>query len=273
MFDSSLCDRPIPEHPFFIDWLRFEWLNKPLLIVLILLAFLGLGWVIYNTRWRRWFKSPKVIALLFVGTATLPLLVVFLAVKGLVVFLPPDPGTQTEAIVILGRGPLLERQRLDLAAELWQAKRAPLIFASGRGDADRMVEQLEKTGIPQRSLDGETCSLTTWENAIFTSAILQARGIRRILLITDSPHMLRSLLVYRANGFTVIPRTTGIPSFFYGKRGKAFLYLKEYPGLISYALRGLFHPQRSPQPDSPDLANLLRDAQQYGQLGIGTGER
>jgi uncharacterized SAM-binding protein YcdF (DUF218 family) len=265
MFDSPLCDRPFPKYPFFLNWLKFEWVDKPLLVVLILLSLFGLWWVISRIGWKRRLKSPKTILWLFGCAAILPLMFVILARLGLVAFLPPDPGTATEAIVILGRGPLFDEQRINLAAELWQAKRAPRIFVSGKGDAYRTVEQLEEKGIPKQSLDGENCSVTTWENAIFTAAILQSQGIRNILLITDPPHMLRSLLVFRANGFNVIPRSSPIPSFFFGKRGKAFLYLREYSGLISYALRGLYYPQRSPQLNSPDLVNLVQDAKQYGQ--------
>ncbi len=264
MFDSPLCDRPWPQQPFFINWLRFEWLNKPLLVVLLLLAFFGLRWVVMHTRCRRWLSSPRASLLLFGVTVTLPLIFLVVAVKGLVVFLPTDSGKAADAIVVLGRGGLFYEQRVNLAAELWQAGRAPMIFASGRGDARNMIEQLEAKGIPKRVLDGEECSLTTLENAVFTAAVLHPRGIRQILLITDEPHMLRSLLVFRSQGFTVIAHTTALPSFFSFKT-EAFLSLKEYPGLINYALRGLFHSQRSPELNSPELVNLLQKAEQYGK--------
>lgn len=268
MFDSTLCDRPFPQHPFFIHWLRLEWLNKPLLVIILLLAFFGLYGIIRHTPWKRWLNSPKTIFLLFVCSVTAPLMLMVLAEKGLVVFLPTDSGTTTDAIVVLGRGELFDEQRVNLAAQLWQAKRAPRIFVSGRSDAHRTIKRLEARGIPQQVLDGENCSLTTQENAVFTATILQHQGISRILLITDEPHMLRSLLVFRAYGFTVIPRTSTISSNLFNNREKAFLYLKEYPGLINYALRGLFLSQPSPELSSPELVNILQQAKQYERSKI-----
>jgi uncharacterized SAM-binding protein YcdF (DUF218 family) len=268
MFDSPLCDRPFPEKPFFIEWLNFGWLNKPLLVIIVIFAFFGLCWVVQQKRWRRWLTSKKTILLLFGFTAILPLMFV-VAAQVLVVFLATDSGTAAEAIVILGRGALFDEQRVNLAAELWQARRAPMIFTSGRGDAQRMIEQLEAKGIPKQVLDGENCSVSTLENAVFTAAILQKQGIRRIVLITDRPHMLRSLLVFRANGFTVIAHTTPIPPYLGrnlgGRKAKVSLTLREYAGLVNYGLRGLYLPQRSPELNSPELLNLLQKAEQYGQ--------
>jgi uncharacterized SAM-binding protein YcdF (DUF218 family) len=113
-------------------------------------------------------------------------------------------------------------------------------------------------------LDGENCSLTTDENAVFTASVLQPQGIKRILLVTDPPHMWRSLLVFRAQGFTVIPKPSPLPSYL-GRKAETFITLREYMGLVGYGLRGLFFPQRSPGATRPDLINLLRKAEQYGK--------
>jgi len=83
-------------------------------------------------------------------------------------------------------------------------------------------------------------------------------------LITDPPHMLRALLTFRANGFTVTPYTSQLPEHLSFK-AKVFLNLRESIGLVSYGLRGLFFPQRSPELDNPDIADLLQQAEQYGQ--------
>lgn len=265
MFDSNLCYRPSPEQPFFISWLQMGWLNKSLLVISLILFFFGLRLLIKRTRWKPWLSSRRGLILLFGLTATLPIILFFIAAQGLVIFLPPDPGTTADAIVILGRGPLLDRERVNLAAELWQTKRAPIIFSSGRGDSYRMIENLNAKGIPKQVLNGEECSLTTLENAIFSAAILQPRGIRQILLITDEPHMLRSLLVFQANGFSVIPRPSPISPSFFGKRKKIFLTFREYAGLVSYALRGLYFQEHSPESNNPDLVNLLEKAKQYSQ--------
>ncbi len=262
MFDSTLCYRTLTKLPLYVSLRQLTWFKPILLVVILLLFFFCFRWVVRNTRLRRWFTKPIAILLLFGFTATLPLMFV-LANTGLVAFLPPDPGTKTDAIVVLGRGWHFY-QRIEVAAELWRAKRAPKIFISGMNDAPIFIDLLESIGIPNQVLDGENCSLTTQENAIFTSAILKPQGIRRILLITDPPHMLRSLLLFRAFGFTVIPKVSSLPPYL-GYKAEAFITLREYAGLISYGLRGLFLNQRSPEASNPALVKLIEEAEKYGQ--------
>ena len=264
MFDSSLCERTINKLPVFIPWWQFPWLKNLLPIVLLLLVFLGLGLIYQQARRRRWLRNPKTLFILFFFSASLALIPLLLD-QALVVLLPKDSGEVANAIVIIGRGGGdFYKDRVNLATELWQAKRAPLVFTSGIVDAPKLMSQLKEKGIPNSELDGENCSLTTSENAVFSAAILQQRGIKKIILITDAPHMLRSLLVFRANGFTVIPKTTPLPSYL-GAKGSTFIKIREYGGLINYAFRGLFFSQRSPELDNPALANAVQQAEKYGK--------
>ncbi len=127
-----------------------------------------------------------------------------------------------------------------------------------------MMPLLEKKGIPKQVLDGENCSMTTPENAIFSAAILQSRGIQRILLITDPLHMWRSVLEYRDEGFTVIPHTSPMPNNF-AFVDKSFLTFREYLFLASASVKRLFQGQRPHELESPELVNLVQKAKQYGQ--------
>ncbi len=263
MFDSPLCDRPFTQFPLFSDWGSLNWFKIPLLVVVLLLVIFGLRWIIRRSRWKRQLRTPSGIFLLAGFTATI-VLILAMADKGLVLFLPSDSGTAAQAIVVLGRGTELGILRVDVANELWKAKRAPLIFVSGTGDTPRMLPQLEAKGIPKRSLDGEDCSLTTPENALFSAAVLQPQGIQRILLVTDGPHMWRSLQDYRSQGFTVIPHISPLPSNM-GFIDKAFLSFREYLFLILSSFHELFSGQRVPL-NSPELVNLVQLAKQYGQL-------
>lgn len=268
MFDSSLCDRAISKVPLSIPWWEFPWLKKLLPIILIILTigllFLVIRWVKQNKPLRNWLRKPKSLLLLFIATAALPL--IFLgSEKALAALFYQDSGATADAIVLLGRGGgEFFSGRVDLAVELWQAKRAPRIFVSGNVDAPSMVGQLKEKGIPPSMVDGENCSLTTAENAAFTAAILQSQGFKKIILITDEPHMLRSMLVFRAFDFAVIPRTTPLPSYF-NFRESAFLTFREYVGAATYAVQGLFLPQRSAASLSPDIVNLVQQAEQYGK--------
>ncbi len=265
MFDSTLCDaRSFPEKYFFIDWFTFIWFHKSLFIAFSCLSLFGVYWVMRNTRWKHRFHHKRT-PLKLLGLAV-TLTAVFLVLdKALLFFLPSQATQEAHAIVVLGRGPLFNQDRVERAAELWQARRAPRIFVSGAGDASVIIEKLEAKGIPEAVLDGENCSLTTKENAVFTAAILQPQGIRRIVLVTDEPHMWRSVLVFRAYGFNVTAQTSQIPSYFGRLRAKLFLRLREYTALVSYGLRGLYFPKASPESDSPELKNLVQEAEQYAQ--------
>ena len=161
MFDSTLCERTLTLNklPLYNEWWQLQWLNKPLLLaILILPAFFVFWWVIQHPRRRRWLSKPKTILLLFSLTAIFPLLLV-LADKGLVVFLPTDSGAAADAVVVLGRGWPLMHDRVNITAELWRARRAPRIFASGKDDAPNLIQLLEEKGIPKQVLDGENCSI------------------------------------------------------------------------------------------------------------------
>lgn len=264
MFNSNLCARFPDEKPFLINLFTVIWFNKPLLIASICLGLFCLYWAIKHIPWKRQVNRIKIL-LGILGLAVVFIALFFVLDKALLRLLPSDFTTEADAIVVLGRGPLFNETRIERTTALWQAKQAPMIFVSGRGDSVEIIKELEAQGIPETALDGENCSLTTQENAAFTAAILQPRGIRRIVLITDWPHMWRSLLVFRAYGFKVISQTSEIPFYFGGLRARFFLRLREYTALVSYGLRGWYFPYRSPELNNPNLEDLLEQAKQYGQ--------
>jgi len=65
------------------------------------------------------------------------------------------------------------------------------------------------------------------------------QGVKRILLITDPYHMLRSLLTFRHLGFKVIPHFSPIPPDL-SPKDKALMVFYEYLALVSYGLKGRF---------------------------------
>ncbi len=165
------------------------------------------------------------------------------AVAGLSCFLPADDGKPAEAIVILGRGTLLEPERADQAADLWYGHRAPLILATGHGgEAPRLLRLLRDRGIPETALVEEPYARTTEENARLSAQLLHQRGVERILLITDRPHMLRALLTFRSLGFEVVPQPIPLPAHL-PSVSISLTALREYVGLASYALSGRLQPR------------------------------
>jgi uncharacterized SAM-binding protein YcdF (DUF218 family) len=240
MLNLATCDRSVSQ------WLGLkatfaQWLTTPVVIVLPLLFLVLLPWIIPRLRWKRVISGVGALLLVLYFSATFPLTLA-VAKKGLVAFIPPDSGTAVDAIVVLGRGKPFRKSRVEVAAELWQARRAPLIFASGVGDGLEIVEQLKEKGIPDSALNEEHCSETTRENALLTASELQPQGIKRILLVTDPPHMLRSLLTFQSMGFEVTPHASPVPSELSSSK-TALLLFSEYMGLFSYGIQGRFLPQ------------------------------
>jgi uncharacterized SAM-binding protein YcdF (DUF218 family) len=208
---------------------------------LILLALVGVFWLISSRRWRHRVIAPIAILVLALSVATSPV-GISVATWGLVSSLPTDSGELVDAIVVLGRGEELRHHRVEVAEKQWQTKRAAKIFASGMLDASEIVEHLKDNGIPHQAISGEQCSQSTEENAIFTSEILKPQKSQKIVLITDQPHMLRALLTFRSFGFTVIPHASLLPSG-WSSRQQILLIAREYLGLAQYAVTGRFKPR------------------------------
>ncbi|NLY12811.1 MAG: YdcF family protein [Gammaproteobacteria bacterium] len=142
----------------------------------------------------------------------------------------PTLAQHADAIVILGGGretddpawqndqpSLMAMQRIRYAARLAKASQLPVLVSGGLhfgqppSEAQIMADTLaEDFGVAARWQEGE--SRTTWENAQFTAAMLQAEGITRIVLVTNAWHMPRSRWSYEQFGFTVISAPVGFLS-------------------------------------------------------------
>jgi uncharacterized SAM-binding protein YcdF (DUF218 family) len=98
------------------------------------------------------------------------------------------------------------------AARLFHAGKAPLIVVSGGGDlalqreteAQAMARFLRDLGVPAAALLLEDKSRNTQDNAAMSAALLKARGIQRILLVTSALHMPRAVPLFQAQGLEVI---------------------------------------------------------------------
>ncbi|MCJ8280181.1 MAG: YdcF family protein [Rivularia sp. ALOHA_DT_140] len=249
MLDPALCHRPVSQ------WLEVKsaianLLMTPILIVLPLLFLIFLPWIFPRFRWKRLSSGFGTVLLAIYFSAQFPLTTA-VANKGLVAFVPPDRGQIADAIVVLGRGETFRNSRVKVAANLWESQRAPIIFASGSGDGGEIVNSLKQRGIPSESLNEEHCSRTTKENAIFTASLLQPQGIKKIILVTDPPHMLRSLLTFRNVGFKVIPHQSPTPHL--NQSRKAMMMIYEYMGLVKYGLKGELAPQNMAKQNEPQI--------------------
>jgi uncharacterized SAM-binding protein YcdF (DUF218 family) len=224
---------------------------------------LAVLWIVWLTAPRRWKRQ---MSLLLIGIAAVLVAVsplgLELGIWGLTIAVPPDSGEKVDAIVVLGRGDAMRDQRVATVQELWQRNRAPQIFASGMLDARPIVRELQAIGIPKQRLDGEECSQSTEENAQFTQAILHPQGVQTILLVTDAPHMLRSVLTFRSFGFRTIPHPSPLPTHLLLQEELRIL-LREYLGLAQYALTGQFNPH-SPKLMQAPLIEVTQKISSWG---------
>ena len=145
--------------------------------------------------------------------------------------------------------------RLVYAAALYHAGKAPVIVLSGgaqpgaRPEAQLMKEILAVMGVPSRSIILERSSRNTYDNALYSAAILENKNIKRILLVTSAYHMRRAQAVFVKQGFVVVPAPTDyqrlvvdpvlprwIPSV--GDLKNSSTAIKEYIGYWVYRWRG-----------------------------------
>lgn len=216
---------------------------------LIIVVSLGIVWIVSPKRWRWKFLMPLSLTVL-ICLALTSSWGVALATYGLTASLSPDSGEPVEAIVVLGRGDELRPRRIEVVEKLWQNQRSSRVFASGMLDAEFMLEHFHTNGIPQAALSGERCSQSTEENALFTSAVLYPQQVQKILLLTDAPHMLRSLLMFEAAGFTVIPHPISLPQWWSATR-QSQQVLREYLALLKYSLTDRFRQRSVAELENP----------------------
>jgi uncharacterized SAM-binding protein YcdF (DUF218 family) len=132
-----------------------------------------------SSRWRLAFGLAVVLTLLL---AAGPFLVV------------QDRLQPAGAIVVIGGDH--KPERMQQAARLYQQHYAPLIVVSAgtivqEGDqllpeAQVMYRQARDLGLPDGALILEQASKSTYENAVYTKALCQAKGIHSILLVTSA---------------------------------------------------------------------------------------
>jgi uncharacterized SAM-binding protein YcdF (DUF218 family) len=115
-----------------------------------------------------------------------------------------DEARPAQAIVVFGAAqyngrpsPVL-KARLDHAAALYRRGLAPVVVVTGgKEPGDRVTEAaasadyLAGVGVPQSDVLREVRGRTSWQSLSAASAFLRARGVRRVVLVSDGFHALR----------------------------------------------------------------------------------
>ena len=149
--------------------------------------------------------------------------------------------TGAQAIVILGGGgqralapeyggpaadPVL-LERLNYGAYIARKTGLPILVTGFRIEATAMQATLQRNfGIDPRWIDG--AAFDTFSNAGNSARLLEADGIRRIILVTHGTHMWRSVHEFTAAGLEVIPAPMGMLA---RRDPGIFLYMPEVEAL------------------------------------------
>jgi uncharacterized SAM-binding protein YcdF (DUF218 family) len=214
---------------------------------------------------------PLVLPLVGLTLVSNPV-VAWLAVQSLECQTTPveERGPGAEAVVVFAAGlypPDGPRLRPELhedtvlrclnAARLYaQGPPLPVVVSGGKVDDDAgptcaavMGDLLRQLGVKDSDLVLEEQSQTTYENAVECAKILQARGLRRVVLVVDAVDMPRAAACLGGQGIEVLPfpchyrATTFELSFFsfLPSPGAASGFRRawhEWVGLLWYRLRG-----------------------------------
>ncbi|WP_407154473.1 YdcF family protein [Bradyrhizobium sp. STM 3557] len=136
-------------------------------------------------------------------------------------------------------------RRYPNARVLFTGGSANLISTNAK-EADQAAELLVSLGVPKERLMLERQSRNTYENAVFSRAMVMPKPGERWLLVTSAYHMPRSVGLFRKAGFPVEPypvdwRVNGIFDFeMFAVQGlrRTDIAVREWVGLVTYRLRG-----------------------------------
>ena len=133
--------------------------------------------------------------------------------------IPDRPAERAEAIVVLGAGGIAPgggltdsslratMEGVNLFHEGW----APLLVLSGGGgpllrtEAETRAKFARQSGVPPAALVIAGPVRTTREEALEVRALLEPRGVRKILLVVDGPGAVRAMAVFERVGFEAVP--------------------------------------------------------------------
>lgn len=115
-----------------------------------------------------------------------------------------DDARPSQAIIVLGaaqydgRPSAVLAARLDHAIDLYHRGIAPLIVVTGGNqpgdrftEAEASANYLEERGIPGSVIERETTSTNSYDELAATARFLRARGITKVVLVSDPFHAFR----------------------------------------------------------------------------------
>lgn len=133
-----------------------------------------------------------------------------------------DQAAKADAIIVLGAAaydakpsPVFQ-ERIRHGLDLYDAGYAPLlIFTGGYGGSGARFSESQvarryalKQGVPAKAILIETQSRNTVQNLVEAKRLMDQRGLRRVIIVSDPLHMARALRLSRAMGIDALASST-----------------------------------------------------------------
>ena len=154
-----------------------------------------------------------------------------------------------DVVIVLGGTESTMKRRVAHAVGLFKERKAGAILMSSGGHKPRIEAEMMRdiavaSKISDKSIILETQSRSTWENALNCAPIIKERGWKAALVVTDTLHLPRAVVAFRAAGIKVTGSAVRA-----GWREEPILtatyYLAhEAIGLIWYILRAMLPRER-----------------------------
>ncbi|HRE49073.1 MAG TPA: YdcF family protein [Aggregatilineales bacterium] len=137
-----------------------------------------------------------------------------------------DRAAPAAVIIVLGAGTRPSGapspshiRRIDHALALYKQGLAPAILCTGgytdrhpNSEARACQQRLEAFGVPASAIFLEEKSLSTEENALESKPIMAQQGWQTALLVSDSYHLWRAEMLFRAQGISVVSSPAQVTS-------------------------------------------------------------
>jgi len=129
---------------------------------------------------------------------------------------PPRIGPADAIVVMAAGGPSLDgrlpddsRRRAAYGIDLYRDGLAPLLVLSGAGgrrsESAARAALAGQCGVPEAAILAVAAGYTTHQEITSLAPQLRARGVRRVLLVTDASHIRRAMRLLEHERFDVLP--------------------------------------------------------------------
>ncbi|BBB90725.1 hypothetical protein MAMMFC1_01386 [Methylomusa anaerophila] len=140
--------------------------------------------------------------------------------------------------------------RTEKGVELWRQGYAPYVMVSGgniyhtTNIAELMAAHASELGVPKQSIVIEARAMSTFQNAIYSKALMEQHGFRSAIVVSSNYHMQRARLIFRkvfaGSGVQLAYCSVGDPEFapnyWWTNNRSIMVVISEYVKLTGYAL-------------------------------------